>query len=133
MQQKSMQCPEMHAICPLSPAGRPAPVQSGPGPHHFRDGLGPSSTEDEVSGDFTPDTYVEAIMSVFLAVTIFYVLSRCRRLGWRPCHPFSVLFTSPRTTVKPWTRHLMSGLLLRTRFPSVHLSPSVWRKFLVED
>lgn len=78
-------------------------MQSGPGPHHFRDGLGPSSTEDEVSGDFTPDTHVEAIMSFFLAVTIFYVLSRCRRLGWKPCHPFSVLFTSPRTTVKPWS------------------------------
>lgn len=130
--QKSMQCPEIHAICPLSPAGRPGPVQSVPGPHDFRHGLGPNSTEDEASGELTPDTHVEA-MSVFLAVTIFYVLSRCRRVGWRPCHPFSVFFTSRRTIVKPWTCHLTSRLLLRTRFPSVQLSPSVWWKFLVED
>lgn len=105
-------------------------MQSAPGPHHFRDGLGPCSTEDEASGELTPHTHVEAIISVFLAVTIFYVLSRCRRLAWRSCHPFSVLLTSLRTTVKPWTRHLM---LLHTRFSSVQLSPSVWWKFLVED
>lgn len=53
-----MQRPEMHAICPLSPANRPDPVQSAPGLHHFRDGLGPCSTEDEASGELTPHTHM---------------------------------------------------------------------------